>query len=162
MSITQFTFTLNMFHNSIKSCDGLELISKSPLPRTPDSMFHVHTCKSDEFVYFNLKRNFITQLPETYLVILAPAENGIVSKLFGSNDNNKMAAKTSEKKFRPFFNDAQFGWNTLNSSQILLHYYNRRVRKFESLNKRPKSGNRRLIAGLSAKTITNLDRRKSW
>ena len=75
-----------------------------------------------------MKRNLISQLPETYLILLAPRNNGMISKLLGSNQ--KDSAATSGKKFRPFFNDALFGWETLNSSQLLLHYYNRRVRNW--------------------------------
>ena len=106
----------------------MELISESPLPQTLDSMFHSHTCESDEYVYFKLKRNLITQLPATYLILLAPTKNGIISKLLGSNQKDSTA--TSGKKFRPFFNDALFGWETLNSSQLFLHYYNKRVRNW--------------------------------
>ena len=109
----------------IQSCDSLELISESPLPRALDSMFHFHSCEPNEFVYFNLRKNSIAQLPETVFVLLAPTENGVISKIFGGN------AKTDDEnlKFRPFFNDAQYGWETFNSSQLLVHFYNRMVKQ---------------------------------
>lgn len=112
--------------NSIDSCDRLELISESPLPRALDSMFHFHSCEPNEFVYFNLQKNFIAQLPETFFVILAPTENGIISKIFGTNGKNE--SHNQNLKFRPFFNDAQYGWETFNSSQLLVHYYNQMVK----------------------------------
>ena len=98
-------------------------------------MFHVHTCDLNEFVYFKLEKNFIAQLPETYLVITAPIETGnktengtrIYSKLFGSNKNFDF--NTQGERFRPSSNDAQYEWETFNSSQVLIHYYNRRVIK---------------------------------
>ena len=111
--------------NSIQSCDRLELISESPLPRALDSMFHFHSCEPNEFVYFKLRKNLIAQLPETLFVLLAPTENGIISKMFGANQKNEY--QDQNLKFRPFFNDAQYGWETFNSSQLLVHFYNRMV-----------------------------------
>ena len=122
-SITKFYSTWQI----IQSCDSLELISESPLPRALDSMFHFHSCEPNEVVYFNLRKNSIAQLPETVFVLLAPTQNGTISKIFGANDKNEF--QDENLKFRPFFNDAQYGWETFNSSQLLVHFYNRMVKQ---------------------------------
>ena len=81
--VTNVTFpeppVTNFYGTWIKteSCDETVLMSQSPLTQNKDYIFHVHTCESNEFVYFKLEENHIQQLPQTYLVMLAPSKDGI-------------------------------------------------------------------------------------
>ena len=70
----------------------------------------------------------IKSLPDTYLTIFAFLEDGtIFKKLFGPH--GKSTSKPLDAgKTRPFFNDAQYGWETLNTSHIIFHFNNHRVR----------------------------------
>ena len=66
-------------------------------------------------------------LPDTYMVIFAFLEDGtFIKKFFGANEQST-GQQIGAMKTRPYFNDARFGWETMNTSQILFHFYNHQV-----------------------------------
>ena len=71
----------------------------------------------------------INSFPKTYLVIIAVLEDGtMVRKFFGAHEKSTGLQKDAmNEKIRPYFNDAQFRWETMNTSQILFHFFNHEV-----------------------------------
>ena len=73
----------------------------------------------------------INSFPKTYLVIFAVLEDGtIVRKFFGAHEKSTGLQKDEKMevdKIRPYFNDARFRWETMNTSQILFHFFNHEV-----------------------------------
>ena len=70
----------------------------------------------------------INSLPQTYTAILTFLEDGLFRKwrLFGAHEKSS-GDQFGAMKTRPYFNDAQYGWETMNTSQILFHFQNHEV-----------------------------------
>ena len=69
----------------------------------------------------------IKSLPLTYLAIFAFLEDGtILKKLFGAHEKST-DKQVDNTKTRPYFNDAQFEWETMGTSEIFFHFHNHEV-----------------------------------
>lgn len=69
----------------------------------------------------------INSLPLTYLVIFGYSEDGTINKKFFGAHEKLTGRQNDAMKHRPYFNDAQFGWETMNTTRILLHFNNHEV-----------------------------------
>ena len=88
------------------------------------SIIALHTAV---FLNRSQNKNMIKSLPDTYLAIFAFLKDGkILKKLFGAHE--KSTGRQFDKiKTRPFFNDAQFEWETMGTSEIFFHFHNHEV-----------------------------------